>query len=397
MLSPAYQQYTQVHGLPIVASSRVHPLAMAEAAYLIDQMIGHRADIVAAMVARRTRFVIIGTSEHTTDMPEYRDLYPREWWDVRARGLGATDSRPAVSCGEENLLSLEGDPYLTENILIHEFAHAIHEMGLVDVDPTFDDRLKQAFDEAIDTGRWAGTYAGTNRMEYWAEGAQSWFNTNRTNDDLHNSIDTRQELAAYDPPLAALCKEVFGNSDWRYENPRRRLPGTSGTDHLQHFDRAAAKRFVWDPKRQQAYQAENARREMTARAPDEDVETWLRRRCAEGCFEAMVDLGRRFRDGDGVGRNHALAVRWYTKPALAGYPPAMDHLGWILWKGDPHVRDERRAKVLLERAALDGHVQAMLNMADLDPAHATRWLRMAAQQGHPRGLQRLKALEGTAQ
>jgi hypothetical protein len=368
---------------------------MDEAAWIIDRMIGHRPDILAAMVVRRTRCVVIGTSEHTTDMPEYRDLYPRKWWDVRARGLGATDARPAVSCGEENLLSLAGDPYSTENILVHEFAHAIHEMGLVDVDPSFDKRLRKAFDRAIAAGRWVGTYAGTNHMEYWAEGVQSWFNTNRTDDDLHNSVDTRVELVAYDPPLAALCKEVFGDGAWRYINPRRRLPGTDGTDHLRNFDRATAKRFVWDPKRRLAYEAENARRASTVRAPDEAIEAWLRRRCAEGCFDAMVDLGRRFRDGDGVGQSHALAVRWYTRPANAGYPPAMDHLGWILWRGDPAVRDHTRAGALLKRAALAGHVQAMLNLADFDPEHATRWLRMAAQQGNPRALQRLKAAEGS--
>lgn len=47
--------------------------------------------------------------EMTTDVPEHCDLRPKDYWDRRARRLGATDARPAVSCGEENLLCLPGD------------------------------------------------------------------------------------------------------------------------------------------------------------------------------------------------------------------------------------------------------------------------------------------------
>ena len=47
---------------------------------------------------------------------------------------------PATSCGEENLLCMRGDPYATENILIHEFAHTIHQIGLAQVDATFQNR-----------------------------------------------------------------------------------------------------------------------------------------------------------------------------------------------------------------------------------------------------------------
>ena len=46
------------------------------------------------------------------------------------RGLGATPSAPAVSCAEENLLEHPNDPYFEECICIHEFAHAIHQMGM---------------------------------------------------------------------------------------------------------------------------------------------------------------------------------------------------------------------------------------------------------------------------
>ena len=52
-------------------------------------------------------------------------------------------------------------------------------------------------------------YAFKNRAEYWAEGFQCWYDTNRTMDHDHNHIKTREQLKAYDPPLAQLCHEVL--------------------------------------------------------------------------------------------------------------------------------------------------------------------------------------------
>jgi len=56
-------------------------------------------------------------------------------------------------------------------------------------------------------------------MEYWAEGVQSWFDTNREFDHDHNHVNTRAELKEYDSPLAGLVAEVFGDGAWRYQKP----------------------------------------------------------------------------------------------------------------------------------------------------------------------------------
>ena len=140
-LDPFYEQWIDVEGLPVVASAKVNPYAVKEAAYLIRQMIGHRQDVLQALAQNNVRFAVMAYNELTTQIPEHSDLQPDFYWDRRARGLGSTPARPAVSCGEENLLNYSGDPYSTENILVHEFAHAIHQMGLRTVDSSFDDRL----------------------------------------------------------------------------------------------------------------------------------------------------------------------------------------------------------------------------------------------------------------
>jgi cyclophilin family peptidyl-prolyl cis-trans isomerase len=195
------------------------------------------------MAEQHVRLAVMAWTEYTTDMPEHAQLEPAVYWDRRARGLGATPEAPAVSCAEENLLGYPGDPYATENILIHEFAHAIHAMGLNTVNSAFDAELREAHDHAKEQGLWRGTYAVTNPAEYWAEGVQSWFDDNRENDSLHNHVNTRAELKEYDPALAALCAEVFGDGEWRYLKPQ--LRDADGGSHLAGYDQESAPRFRW--------------------------------------------------------------------------------------------------------------------------------------------------------
>jgi len=83
-------------------------------------------------------------------------------------------------------------------------------------------------------------YAHKNRAEYWAEGVQCWYDTNRTMDHDHNHIHTREQLQTYDPALAKLCRDVLGDSDWRFVSPRKR----AGKRHLQAFDPAQSPKVV---------------------------------------------------------------------------------------------------------------------------------------------------------
>ena len=79
-------------------------------------------------------------------------------------------------------------------------------------------------------------YASRNHAEYWAEGVQCWYNTNRTMDHDHNHIHTRVGIKGYDPGLAKVCEEVLGNNPWRFISPRKR----AGKGHLKDFDPANA-------------------------------------------------------------------------------------------------------------------------------------------------------------
>jgi hypothetical protein len=246
-----YTQIERLRGFPIVASAKVSPYALKEAAFIGDLMLAKRPDVLKAMVLSGARLCIMAHDEYTTDLPEFvrmakepmtgfEKFSGKDYWDARARGTGGSETDPYCTCAEENVLGYPGDPYETECILIHEFAHNIHLRGLNNVDPTFDPRLKKTYDDAMKAGLWKGKYASVNHHEYFAEGVQSWFDDNRENDHDHNHVDTRAELLEYDPGLAAMCREVFGDTEFKYTKPATRLTG-----HLAGYDPEKAPAFTW--------------------------------------------------------------------------------------------------------------------------------------------------------
>lgn len=268
-----YSKYISAGGYPIVGSERVSDYALKEAAHLVNAMLAKRPDLREAMIQSGSRLCVMAHDEYSTDLPEYQFLArgpakfdgvdAKDFWDARARGLGGSETDPYCSCAEENLLGFPGDPFSTENILIHEFAHNIHLRGMANVDPTFDRRLRDAYDKAMARGLWKKAYASVNHYEYFAEGVQSWFDNNRENDAEHNHVNTRAELLDYDPDLAALCREVFGDTALTYTKPATRLTG-----HLEGYDPSRAPRFVW-PARLRKAQAE-IRRSVQERNRDAD-------------------------------------------------------------------------------------------------------------------------------
>lgn len=210
-----YTKYLDASGIPIIASHRAPDSALVVARDIVVAMTSYlRPEIADAMRRHGARVAVMGRYEGTTDLPEHAYLAADTTlnWDLRARGLGGTIEEPLTSCAEENLLAYQIDKYHAEDILIHEFAHAIHLMGILPVDTAISTRLEALRRQAVAEGLWADTYAGTNFEEYWAEGVQDWFNVNAEvprPDGKHNHVNTREELRRYDPRLYALIAEYF--------------------------------------------------------------------------------------------------------------------------------------------------------------------------------------------
>lgn len=211
-LDPFYKKHLDFRGLPIVSSAKVPDAALAKARAIVREMVSKRPEVIAELVKQKVRVAIMAKTELTTDIPEHATLAPKDHWDKRARGLGASTDRPAVSGAEENLLGYPDDRYKGENILLHEFSHTIHTMAMNALEPGFDASVKTLYEAARKKGLWDRTYAMENHLEYFAEGVQSWFDVNLESNPpngIHNHVNTRKELEAYDPELAALLRKVF--------------------------------------------------------------------------------------------------------------------------------------------------------------------------------------------
>jgi hypothetical protein len=211
-----YTQECSVLGISIVSSDNVDPLAFTAAAEMVVGMPDGRPDLHAHMAETGFYMILLGVEDHVNDAPEYADEVLDEGDD--GRGM-ANDEYGVV--GEENVLCAPDDGAYGESIFVHELAHGIYNNALLALDPEFEGRLTAAYDGALGAGKWADSYAATNVDEYWAEGVQDWFETNLEEDPpdgIHNLVNTREELRAYDQPLHDLIAEVFVTS-WLYACP----------------------------------------------------------------------------------------------------------------------------------------------------------------------------------
>jgi alpha-glucosidase len=206
-LDSFYKKYVDVNGIPLISSWRVPDSAFVAAhrtLYAMTSMLPK--EVLDSMVNYGTRVAIMARYEGTTDIPEHHYLINDTAlnWDLRARGLGGDLELPLTSCAEENVLAYQIDKYHAEDILIHEFAHSIHLIGLALAVPDFDGRLKQCYENAKTKGILDGTYRLTDKEEYFAEAVQDWFNVNAEmdhNDGKHNWCNTREELQDFAPDL----------------------------------------------------------------------------------------------------------------------------------------------------------------------------------------------------
>jgi hypothetical protein len=217
-LDPFYKKYINVNGIHLLSSHRV-PDSALYAAYRtlagITKILPR--EVLAAMTGVNMRVAVMARYEGTTDIPEHAHLAKDTSlnWDVRARGLGGDPELPLTTCAEENILCYQIDKYHAEDILVHEFAHSIHLIGLNATRPDFNKQLRTALDAAKAAGKWRRTYAATNIAEYWAEGVQDWFNVNaevKHPDGKHCYVNTRKELRKYDKGLYDILAGVFPES-----------------------------------------------------------------------------------------------------------------------------------------------------------------------------------------
>ena len=179
-----YQPYYVVRkkgtsGIVVKAGEKTTPAVVDKALAIIDMMLEKIPEVAEELVRRGAEVSVFGLLENAYDVPEHRMGYLLATRHVA--GYGGEMTNPASSISEANVIRLRTGRYATsypnEMILVHEFGHAIHLVGMNGLkDQTLADMIRKAYQHASDNGLWPDTYAISNYEEYFATLSTVWFN-----------------------------------------------------------------------------------------------------------------------------------------------------------------------------------------------------------------------------
>ena len=268
-----YKKATVVQDILIATSAKVADLTHKETAYQFDMLMRSiKPEIAEQIRKKRVLCLLIGHDELTSQLPQFTtDKKGREldFYNWRQRGfLKHIGRRPTVVHGagfdkdqQERLtaafkksreLGIWNDGRAAQRFRRVKGEKKVSLLGALKkwFPEESPELLRKCLDEGdvlvngkptnakvkvngedkvrIVFGGPKRCYASRNRSEYWAEGFQTWYDTNRLHDHDHNHVNTRKQLKEYDVALTKLCEEVMGDKPWRFASPRER----AGKDHL---------------------------------------------------------------------------------------------------------------------------------------------------------------------
>ncbi|MGI6755727.1 MAG: hypothetical protein ACOX4F_06950 [Atopobiaceae bacterium] len=210
-------------GILIKGSKVIQPYSLNIAASIVDIMLEKRPEIAQKLIERGCEIAVYGLLYDAYDVPEHRMGY---WVATRpVAGFGGDDEVPTTSISEANLIRLRSGRYATayphEMVLVHEFGHAVHLVGINFLDDqTLAQQVRDTYKHALDTGLWHDSYAISNYEEYFATLSTIWFDVMQEGvdgkwDGIRGPVNTRDELEEYDPQGYELMAAVY---------PEKRLP-----------------------------------------------------------------------------------------------------------------------------------------------------------------------------
>ncbi|GAB2530692.1 hypothetical protein [Paramicrobacterium agarici] len=215
------QSLTTETGIVVKANARVAPETLTLAAEQVDvELAKTETGIAQQMADFGCSLAVYASRENAYLIPEHRGGYDPEMYDVEGYG-GSTYNNCVSSISERNVLRTRGNAdaflntsYPNENILIHEFGHAVRLVGIETMDDTtLSDEFYAAYENAYLTGLWPNTYAISNSDEFFATLSTIWFNVMAEkpdwSDGVRSPINTRAELKEYDPTSYAFFEKIY--------------------------------------------------------------------------------------------------------------------------------------------------------------------------------------------
>ena len=205
-------------GLRVKASGAVAPEALEVAADIVRTMLSHRPDIAQRMAEAGASLAIIPKDGYITEIPELAflrgrlDLNGNPYDSFRVRGAGGVPGQTTTVTSEENLLDLVEDQtrFWAEDITVHEWAHAIENLG-------FDDGTRQVWLELYGRAGEAGLWPNAFGMrveggrEFFAEMSQSYLGVNN---EIGGPKDLYNEGAdGIQAEIFAALEDIYGQVD----------------------------------------------------------------------------------------------------------------------------------------------------------------------------------------
>jgi hypothetical protein len=243
-IDPYYSKFTWAREFAVVGRG-ASDAALLKANDTIRKMFAYRHDILKALIADGVKLVVLGRDEKISDLPEIHSRNSRreEGADL-ARFLDYSPDTKLLVVAEENVVGNPANPNIGDNQVIRVLARALHQVaGLRPLDPNwenrgrsvqqyelrvkrldvrFDEKLKALHGHATGEGKWKGTSAVHDYINYWTAGVLAYFDAlgqDAAPHDAAHPIRTREALKEYDPDLYALVNETMayaGRVDWRF-------------------------------------------------------------------------------------------------------------------------------------------------------------------------------------
>jgi len=193
-----HDDQNQLHMLEVAGTLAITEQAHVRGADIVSKMVTHMPDATFRELAATASVGVFTFEDKTTIFPEYAHLADRPECEGTCAGACSdtctADGRKyddlaglggiRATCLDDNYMCWPDDPYNgATNILVHEFAHTIHQYGLPNTSDYWN-KIYQAWYKAYMLGTWdRNSYAMSNHLEYFAEASGVFFNVNH----LHGS------------------------------------------------------------------------------------------------------------------------------------------------------------------------------------------------------------------
>lgn len=211
------QFYCCEAGILIKSSENVPREVLWTAGRIISHQLKKMPEVAAVLREKSADLAIYGESEDVYDLPEHRGgagILGRP-----VEGYGGFQDNCTSSISAKNVQHITEGPnqsrYTNECILVHEFGHAIHLIGINSLkDTTLADKIQAGYQQARAKNLWPNTYLIMNWEEYFATLSTIWFNVmvpskDNTWDGVRGPIYNRKQLKEYDPVSYQLFKEIY--------------------------------------------------------------------------------------------------------------------------------------------------------------------------------------------